>query len=107
MIENVLTRHFDVSVNQASRVCPDYDRVVKFDEDGSEVVVYQEVDYPALVASRGSVLDWQLDSLLKAGINPNFPINTGNPTRLEGFSALGQFESVAESILNENNENSE
>ena len=102
MIENVLSRHFDMSVNQASPVQPDYDRTVKYDEDGNEIIVYNLVDYPALVKSHGSVIDWSLENLLKAGIDPKFNISTGNPTRLEGLSALGSFESVAESILNEN-----
>ena len=64
---SVLKRYFDKKVNQCSPVQVDYERVVNYDEDGSEFITYVPVDYKKLVKSNGTVDCWQLDSLLKAG----------------------------------------
>lgn len=71
-----------------SPVQDDYNRVVNYDEAGKEYISYEKVNYPKLQASLGSYLDWSLQSLMKAGIDPAFPIHTGNPTRLEGIDEL-------------------
>lgn len=96
---SVLKHYFDKSVNQASPVQPDYDRVVNYDEDGNEFITYVEVDYPKIQESHGLVGDWSLDALLKAGINPNFSIHTGNPTRLEGIGTIQDAEAYVDSLL--------
>lgn len=88
---SVLKCYFDKSVNQASRVCGDLVRVVNYDEKGNEFVTWEKFDYPTFQQSNGSALDWSLDSLLKAGINPDFGIRTGFNSRLDG---LGQLESA-------------
>lgn len=61
----------------------DYERVEKIDEDGNLYVTYVEVDYDKIRQANGSVKDWSLDALLKAGIDPGFGIHTSNTTRLE------------------------
>lgn len=99
---SVLSAYFDKSVNQCSPVKPDYKRVVNYDKNGNEVITYEEVDYPAFQEANGFVSDWSLDALLKAGINPNFPVHTGNPTRLEGLDVLNQAVATADAILSEN-----
>lgn len=96
---SVLKSYFDKSVNQTSRVVPDYDRKVNYDGDGNEVITYVEVDYPTFQESNGLVGDWSLDALLKAGINPNFPIHTGNPTRLEGVDYVNAAVAQLDGIL--------
>lgn len=100
---SVLSKYFSKSVNQASPVQKDYNRVVNYDEDGNEYITFVEVDYEKFQKSLGTVDMWSLDSLLKAGVNPNFPIHTGNTTRLEGLSSLSEYEAVADAILAENN----
>ena len=79
---SVLTSYFDKSVNQASPVQKDVVRTVKRDADGSEIILYPEVDYPKLQESNGCVGDWALTNLLKAGINPVFGIHTSVVDRL-------------------------
>lgn len=102
---NVLKVYFDKSIEQRSPVQIDYNRIVKYDEKGNEIITYQEVDYPSFQKSLGKAFNWKLEELLKAGINPDFPISTGLSTRLEGVNVVADFASQAESILNENIEN--
>ena len=102
---SVLKMYFNPKVNQCSPVIGDVQRVVSHLDDGTEVITFVPVDYPAIQRSLGSVDDWSLSALLKAGIDPNFPIHTGNNTRLEGIDVLSQFEAEADAILNENNNN--
>lgn len=97
---SVLTKYFDSSVNQASPVQTDYERRVNY-ADGAEVVTFVVVDYPSIQASHGVVEDWSLNSLLSAGINPNFPIHTGLPTRIEGANTVLAASEVAEQILSD------
>lgn len=101
---DVLKKLFDKSVNQASPVQPDYTRVVRFDEDGNEIVSYEKTDYPSIQASHGFVTDWSLDALLKAGINPNFGIHTGLTTRIEGVGVVVEASAVADKILSGSDE---
>lgn len=101
---SVLSKYFNKDVDQCSPIQEDRQRVVQYDEDGNEMVVYLPVDYPTFQASNGLVTDWSLDALLKAGVNPDFPIHTGNPTRIEGTDVLEQYAAFAEDILKAENE---
>ena len=98
---NALQRLFNPNVNQYSPVVPEKQRVVHHDEDGNEYITFEPVDLAKLQKSLGTVSDWSLDSLVKAGINPNFSISTGVGTRLEGLDALSAFEAEADRILAE------
>lgn len=100
---SVLKAYFDPSVSQCSPSRGDFQRVVNYDSDGNEFISYEPIDYPALTASLGKISDWSLDALLKAGIDPSFPIHTGYGTRLEGFGVIDQFAAEADSILSEEN----
>lgn len=71
-----------------SRVCPDYQRTVNFDEKGEEYITFEKVDYPKIQESLGSFENWSLRSLIAAGIDPDFGIKTGFNTRLEGASVV-------------------
>lgn len=93
-----LKKHFSKSINQCSPAQKDYVRVVKTDGD-TEVIEWKEVDYRKLQRSLGTIGDWNLDTLLKAGVNPDFPIHTGNGTRLEGLNSLKDFEAEADAIF--------
>ena len=80
----MVTKYFNKSVPVSSPVQKDYNRVVNYDEDGNEFITYEEFDYPSFQQSNGTVDLWELNTLLAAGVSPNFPIRTGNNTRLEG-----------------------
>ena len=69
-MKNFLKKHFSKKINQCSPVQKDYVREVLLDADGTEKIVYKEVDYRKLTRSLGKVSDWNLNNLLKAGINP-------------------------------------
>lgn len=99
--------YFNPEVNVQSPVQEDVLRKSQFDEDGNEFVVYEKVDYPKFQKSLGKAESWSLNSLLSAGINPDFPIHTGNGTRLEGLNSIAEFEAAADAILSdfENNNN--
>ena len=103
---SALKRLFNSKVNQSSPVRDDYVRKVNYDENGVEFITYEKFDYPTFQRSLGSVADWNLDALLKAGIDPAFPIHTGVPTRLEGLNSIDDFLAVADQIAaDENGEN--
>ena len=104
---DALSRLFDYSLNQASPVQKDFAQVEKVDEDGNVFVSYEEVDYPKVQSSFGLVKNWSLDVLLKAGINPNFPIHTGNTTRLAAAASMADWTAAADSILSETSPKSE
>lgn len=95
----VLDKLFSAGIDQSSPVQDDYNRIVNYDEDGNEFITYEKVDYAKLIASNGSVLDWSLDALLKAGINPNFSIHTGNCTRLEGIGVIDDAQAYVDALF--------
>lgn len=103
---SALKNNFDYRVNQYSPVIGEKQRIVNYDAKGNEFVTYEDVDLQAIQKSLGSVKDWSLDSLLKAGVSPEFPIHTSYGTRLEGLKSVEDFSRVADEILSEiNNEN--
>lgn len=104
---SVLNKYFDKSVNQCSPVAEDFNRVVNYDENGNEFITYQKVDYKKIQESNGTVDMWSLNSLLSAGINPNFPIHTGLNTRLEGVSIVNDMVATADAILADASESAE
>lgn len=94
-------KYYDNELVKSSPVCDDLVRVVNYDADGNEFVTWQKFDYPTFQESLGTVDVWSLDALLKAGINPDFPIHTGNNTRLEGVGVVSQAAAIADSILSD------
>lgn len=100
----MIKNYIDKGVNQSSPVQVDKQRVVKYDDKGKEYIVFEKVDYPKLQRSLGTVGDWNLNALLKAGINPNFSIHTGLNTRLEGHSTVMNFSSELDEIFADNND---
>lgn len=103
---NVLKKYFDTHSGE-SLIQDDYDRVVNYDESGSEHITWMKVDYESIQKSNGFVSDWSLDSLLKAGINPNFPIHTGNSTRLEGIDVVSEAAAIADTLIAEDTNKNE
>lgn len=92
---------YDKDFNSCSRVCPDYERVVNIDEDGIERISFELVDYKKIQQSNGSFLLWSLESLMKAGINPDFGIKTGFNTRLDGFGQMSSAVDRINAVLDE------
>lgn len=99
MLKNALTRHFNYELNQASPVQVDYVQVENVDEDGNVFATREKIDYEKFQSSLGSVKDWSLTSLMKAGIDPNFPIHTGNTTRLAVAADMADWSAQADAIL--------
>lgn len=99
---SALQRLFNYELNQSSPVFEETVRVVDHDEDGNEYVSYVPFDSAAFQKSLGSVTDWSLDSLIKAGIDPKFNIHTSNPTSLEGTGSISSWSQIADEILAEN-----
>lgn len=101
---SVLKSYFNFSVNQNSPVFDDYLLVEKVDKDGGIVMVPEKVDYPEIQKSHGSVEDWSLSNLLKAGINPgSFSIHTGYNTKLDGVSAINDVAADIDVAISEMN----
>lgn len=100
LMKNALSRNFNYDLDQRSPVVVDYQRTEKVAEDGSTSVVFEKVDYPSIQASHGDARDWSLDSMFKAGVNPqSFAIHTGFNTRLEGVNILNEFASQIDAAL--------
>lgn len=102
---SVLKAFFDNTVNQCSPVQEDYKRVVSHDEDGNEFITYEKVNLAEYQKSLGLVDNWSLETLLKAGIDPNFSIHTGYNTRLDGLDSLNGAIEALDSIMTEENNN--
>lgn len=100
-LKSVAEKYMNTSANIQSPVQEDLMRVVKHDEEGNEFVSYVPVDGEALIKSNGNALAWSLNSLIAAGINPDFPISTGYGTRLEGIGAVIDAAAQINSILDE------
>lgn len=79
----------------------DVERKVKITKDGSQVITYEQVDYPKIVAENGKFGDWRLNNLLAAGINPDFPIHTGSGSRIENFGDLGSISADVDTLFAE------
>ena len=104
---SVLKTLFNKLVNQSSPIQEDYNRVVNHDEEGNEFITYEPVDYKALQAELGYVGMWSLEALMKAGVDPAFPIHTGNQTRLESFDDLQSIINSVDIALAEQQANKE
>lgn len=100
---SILDLQYDKNCDVKSPVQDDYVRVVEHDEKGNEYITWKLFDSAAYQKSLGTVDNWSLTELLKAGIDPSFSIHTGYNTRLEGLSDIDAMAAVADSILAENN----
>ena len=98
MLPEVQKTHYDYNIDGASPTCGDVERVVNKDEKGQEVISFVGVDYKLLEKSRPTVEYYDLQSMIKAGININVPIHTGINSRIEGADAV---ENMASKIFNE------
>lgn len=97
-----LKKAFNYELNQNARDFM-HDKIlkVKKSKDGEDIIVFEEVDYPAIVAANGNVDDWKLENLLKAGINPQSvgTPHTGYNSRLEGIDDVHSIENEVASFL--------
>lgn len=95
---SILKSNF-IKKDYVSPIIEEKEMKISYDEDGREVVTYEKVNFHDIIASNGRASDWSLQSLIKAGIDPNFPIHTGNPTRLDGLDTLDRFTQAVEDIF--------
>lgn len=98
---SVLRIYVNRKHDSCSPIQEDLERVVKYDEKGNEIISYLPVDYPALVKSNGIAEMWSLNNLLKAGVNPDFPVRTGLNSRIEGVNEIEKAAAAADAILSE------
>lgn len=98
---NAQSMYYDYFLDTRSPLCDDYVRVVNRDEDMNEYISYEKFDSKKYQDSLGVSEDWSLKNLLKAGIDPDFPIHTTFNTRIEGIGTVDSFVEEADSILNE------
>lgn len=94
----ILDRHYNRKLKTTSPVVVDYERKSSIVE-GNEVVTFVEVDNRKRVIANGSEADWNLNNMLKAGINPNTGIHTGNNTRLAGINDLNVFKEATNKLF--------
>lgn len=94
----VLERHYNRKLKTYSPEVKDYERVSKM-VNGNEVVSFVEVDNHKRVIANGCEADWKLNNMLKAGINPNTGIHTGNNTRLAGINELNMFKEATNKLI--------
>lgn len=100
--QSVLNALFNPAINQNSPVVPCIERVSKFDENGKEVVSFEDQDlFSSVVLSHGKFSDWSINSLMKAGISPDFPIRTGPVSRVESAKDIESISSAVEKMFAE------
>ena len=88
---------FDTEISPFSPVIGDVERKVSFDEDGKEIVSFPEVDYKKLQASRGTVDNWSLDEMLKAGVDPG-SINIHTASSVSRFEVAGVIDQLEQDV---------
>lgn len=97
---SVLSKYCNRDLNRCSPVQKSYELVRDF-SDGREVKSFVETDHSKIIESHGSVSDWSLEALTKAGINPAFPIHTSAPgSRTDVASQAEALSSVVDNLLN-------
>lgn len=97
-----LSKYYNRELDKCSPIQKSYDLVSDF-SDGREVKSFVETDYPKIVESHGTVEDWSLESLMKAGVNPSFSIHTSSGSRLdEATVGAESLTAVVDNILNSN-----
>lgn len=100
----VLERHYNKKLNTCSPEVKDYERIIKMVNE-NEVVTFIEVDNHKRVIANGCEADWKLNNMLKAGINPQTGIHTGNNTRLAGINELNIFKVTTDKLFEKTEEN--
>lgn len=100
-IKSVLEKYVNANARMQSPLIGDVQRVVNYDKNGNEIITYAPVDNSAIVKANGSANNWTLNSLLAAGVNPNFPIHTGVGTRLDGYADVANAAAEINALLDE------
>lgn len=71
-----------------SQIFDVYELIITRDSEGNEIEKWQKIDFAKHIAENGVASDWSLSALRQAGINPAFPIHTGDSTRIDGLSSV-------------------
>lgn len=99
MLPSVLRNNFTPGENFASPVVECFEQKIDYDKDLNPVISYCKVDAQKIIDSNGKDSDWSLSVLLKAGINPSFPIHTSMNSRLECVGILGDITSQVDKFF--------
>ena len=84
-----LNSTFNRSLLKSDPVVPEIGRVVRVCDDGSEVVSYEPIDLASIKQSNGIASNWNLSSLIKAGVNPeNIQGHSMSASRLDSQPAV-------------------
>lgn len=95
------------NVNPFGHLSPivlDYRRVDSFDDVGKAYTAFIPCSCKDVTRELGSVENWSLQKLVKAGIDPNTGIHTGYATRLDGLNDLASFSNMADSLTSKTDE---
>lgn len=80
---------FNRSLLKSDPVVPEIGRVVRVCDDGSEVVSYEPIDLASIKQSNGIASNWNISSLIKAGVNPeNIQGHSMSASRLDSQAAV-------------------
>lgn len=80
---------FNRSLLKSDPVVPEIGRVVRVCDDGSEVISYEPIDLVEIKKSNGIASNWNLSSLIKAGVNPeNVQGYSMSASRLDSQAAV-------------------
>jgi len=84
-----ISNFIEKACSQYSPLVDDFERIVKYGKDGSEIIEWKKVDYSKIIKENGTVEQWSLNNLLAAGISPNsMTVHTGYNSRLSGSDDL-------------------
>lgn len=104
---SVLTKLFNREVDCCSPHKDCYEQKIDYDKDLNPIISYCKVDSSKIIEANGKASDWSLSVLLKAGINPSFPIHTSMNSRLEGIGILNGIVDDVDKFFAENTESVE
>ena len=79
---------FNYDCDQLSPTTPTYEQVPVYEKTGDVHYEQKEQDLKSLIESNGSAFDWELESMLKAGVDVSMSIHTGSSDRLSTESQM-------------------
>lgn len=85
-------------IGHYSPIVQDYRRVDSFDDLGKAYTAFIPCSGKDVTLELGSVDNWSLQKLVKAGIDPNTGIHTGYATRLDGLNDLASLSNMADTL---------
>lgn len=98
---NSLALKYNHSINTASPLFEGLERIVNYDQDGNEVISFAVSN---VKLNFGKVVNFSLDSMIKAGINPDsMRVNTSSVSRVDSLDKFDELSQIAEKVFNDIN----